>query len=143
MLAFMLLSNQSYYFFLIMATAYYIDFQAILEKILEKSPQNNYNNCRIWGGAKTNKYPYMRNPFGKNPRTLKVHRVVYICKITDINLPTQDSSGKKLEISHLCHNNECVNPDHVYLETHQTNMDRISCRVQGSCTHNHEPSCLF
>jgi hypothetical protein len=56
------------------------------------------------------------------------------------------------EVSHLCHNNFCVNPAHITWELHPSNVDRERCRhtravVCPSCTHlfnvcNHYPLCV-
>ena len=56
------------------------------------------------------------------------------------------------EVSHLCHNNYCINPGHLLWELHPDNIDRDRCRhtrdIQcPSCTHvfticDHNPKCV-
>uniref|UniRef100_A0A8W8MCE6 Zinc-binding loop region of homing endonuclease domain-containing protein n=1 Tax=Magallana gigas TaxID=29159 RepID=A0A8W8MCE6_MAGGI len=43
--------------------------------------------------------------------------------------------GGNLEVSHLCHEQLCVNPMHLSLEPHATNQERIHCMQQGGLVH--------
>ena len=49
-----------------------------------------------------------------------------------------------LDASHLCHEPKCINPKHLWPETHAVNMSRKECPGQGllgyPCLHN--PQCL-
>lgn len=62
---------------------------------------------------------------------------------------------KGMEVSHRCHNNRCVNPDHMLLETVANNKARNGCAGHGTCAcpycpqrpHttlmcNHAPTCM-
>jgi hypothetical protein len=40
---------------------------------------------------------------------------------------------KGMEVSHRCHNNRCVNPDHMLLETVANNKARNGCAGHGMC----------
>jgi len=40
---------------------------------------------------------------------------------------------KGMEVSHRCHNNRCVNPDHMLLETVANNKARNGCAGHGQC----------
>ena len=75
----------------------------------------------------------------------RCHRVSYMVahEILRADMPCINDNGKKLEVSHLCHNGICVNPAHLVLETHETNLERISCKSQGQCTKQHQPFCLL
>ena len=64
-------------------------------------------------------------------------------KILRADMPRIDANVKKLEVSHLCHNGIGVIPTHLALETHETNLERISCKCQGQCTKQHQPFCLL
>jgi hypothetical protein len=54
----------------------------------------------------------------------------------------------KYELSHLCHNKKCFNPNHIYPEPNRVNSSRDHCEVvifvngelRDICRHN--PKCL-
>lgn len=49
-----------------------------------------------------------------------------------------------LDCSHLCHNRLCINPDHLSLEPHGINMQRVNCMSEGVCRqHVNYPPCLI
>jgi hypothetical protein len=48
--------------------------------------------------------------------------------------------NNQIDISHLCHNRKCFNPQHLVRETHAKNWDRIHCHGGAHC--KHEPACL-
>ena len=60
-----------------------------------------------------------------------------------LDVPTLDSFGEQLDISHLCPTKLCINPLHLTLEKHSVNMSRTHCRVSGVCTMVHEFACIF
>jgi len=43
-----------------------------------------------------------------------------------------------LEVSHLCHEPLCINAEHLSLESHSCNTDRLRCVNRGLC-HGHKP----
>ena len=55
--------------------------------------------------------------FGKDKRL--AHRVVYEY--------THGTIDANLDVSHLCHDDRCLNPDHLIQETHADNHARIGC----------------
>ena len=72
------------------------------------------------------------------------HQLVYF-------LFTGEVSQNKYEISHLCHNKGCINFEHLHMEPHAINQQRIKCRNhhpnhRGPKTicigHNEYPDCL-
>ena len=42
--------------------------------------------------------------------------------------------GRENEVSHLCHENRCFNPEHMVVETHKSNMERQ--QKEKSLTHD-------
>ena len=48
----------------------------------------------------------------------RCHRVSYMAahEILRADMPCTNDDGKKLEVSHLCHNGICVNPAHLVLQ---------------------------
>ena len=101
------------------------------------------DGCRLWTGAKWGKSSYgmktLRIPGNKKKLYFRVHRLVYaleynkipklLCEITEDTLtpPCLDQNGVKLEVSHLCHESLCLNPDHLVLEQFRINLHRMVC----------------
>ena len=73
----------------------------------------------------------------------KVHRLSFMVHNKTLDVPTVDSFGEQLDISHLCHTKLCINPLHLTLEKHSINLSRSHCRKAGVCTMAHEPACIF
>ena len=115
--------------------------------------------CLLWQGARWGKSPYgklaVTMPGSGRRMYFRVHRLAYYLynyfnplqteseNILDFSLPSHDETGHIIEVSHICHNALCTNPQHLVLELHSTNMERIHCSKQGICTHPHSPYCLI
>jgi hypothetical protein len=81
--------------------------KAIISKIKQKVEVNE-NGCWNWSGS-----PHKANGYARimiNGKRTLVHRLVM-----------GDPDGKC--VLHKCDNSRCVNPDHLYIGTHQDNMD--------------------
>lgn len=48
--------------------------------------------------------------------------------------------NNRIDISHLCHDGFCFNPEHLCRESHDLNWDRIHCIGGEHCSH--EPKCF-
>ena len=115
-------------------------FQKYIEIIDNKTTQNKHG-CQIWQGCiKKGPVGYgvikARFPDGKW-HTMHVHRLRYLvhAKIMSVE--------PGLEVSHLCHEPQCVNVDHLSLEPHSINTDRQKCFNRGVCrNHGAYKSCL-
>ena len=46
----------------------------------------------------------------------KLHRLSFMVYNKTLDVPTVDSFGEQLDISHLCHTKLCINPLHLTLE---------------------------
>ena len=89
------------------------------------------NGCWIWT-ASLNSYGYGK--FRYNSMDQGAHRFIY--EYLNGLIP------KKLEIDHLCRNRDCVNPTHLELVDHNTNLKRgnaIStiCSTKTQCPNGH------
>lgn len=88
----------------------------------------NLNDCWEWiGGLFSNGYGAYR--IGK--RTLRAHRISFSLFVGEI--------PDGLYICHKCDNKKCVNPSHLFLGTHQDNMDDMKSkhRVKSVVGENH------
>lgn len=46
------------------------------------------------------------------------------------------------EVSHLCHNPDCCNPLHLYIEARWKNWKRTYCGIKGTCDCGMQPPCV-
>lgn len=81
--------------------------------------------CWLWtGGTTISGYGQISVDY----RKVLVHRYAYELLVT----PIPDG----MEIDHLCHQRNCVRPDHMEVVTHAVNMARI--RPRPTCPKGHE-----
>lgn len=53
-------------------------------------------------------------------------------------------AGKEqMDVSHLCHHGNCINVDHMVMETSKWNNTRRNCVEMGLCVEGCQPPCLF
>ena len=115
-------------------------------RIVKWTPNKKaYNKgCWEWDGPRKSGSSYgtcnLYIPGGDQMR-VNAHRASYIAHNQRFVLP--------YDISHLCHECKCVNPNHLSHETHAINMEREICCKAGGCTeHYHDDgsklkSCIF
>ena len=120
-------------------------FDGLRVQILRKSVNNgNVHNCRMWTGCVNGKYGRKRVKYPDGTTKLEyVARLMYMCKTLDRYIPPYDADGSALDVSHLCGHSLCVNEDHLTLETHSVNMERVHCQSQHVCTGAHYPLCMI
>ena len=124
---------------------FYADLHA---KLMERSiDTGNRHGCRLWTGALTSGgYGRMAVRWSPGVRTdERVHKVDCMIKYrcTRDTFPGYDLQGKRVEVSHLCHQKLCVNPAHLVVERHEVNQARIHCVAQGHCSNDHVPACII
>lgn len=72
--------------------------------------------------------------FGVNGKLKRVHRISWIL----VNGAIPDG----LDILHKCDNRRCLNPDHLFIGTHQDNMtdksEKYRAKYNGLCKRGHD-----
>lgn len=78
--------------------------------------------CKL--GGERSKYSSLTVtfPWNKKKKTVKSHRFSYMLFVQNFDIPTD------MHVSHRCHNNRCVNAEHLSLEPDHVNKDRQICR---------------
>jgi len=72
------------------------------------------------------------------------HRIMACSKSKPYTYVTYDPSTK-IEVSHICGDSKCINPDHLIFENCLVNQTRDCCRMFGQKTDYkcpHEPTCI-
>lgn len=94
----------------------------LMERLWPKVQKGNPDECWPWlGAADASGY----GKIGLGGKTIKATRAVY----EDVYGPFDTS----LFVCHTCDNPPCVNPSHLFLGTHQDNMD--DCVSKGRNIH--------
>jgi len=102
------------------------------------------HGCTPWLGSKNTKgYGVLFFTLENGRKTkLRAHRVAYMINKQILLIETK-IHGKQYDISHVCHQADCVNIDHLIFESHETNCERYTCKLQGACMQCHVPKCLL
>lgn len=118
---------------------------------IEKQKQHLFNNSMIEGphdcwtcklGGFLQPYSKLCLKFSETgvKKTVRSHRLMYMLFNNRFDIKTKE------QVSHLCHNCRCVNPQHLSLEPDHINKDRQICRgvVPLRCrSHHPHPDCLL
>ena len=100
--------------------------------------------CVKWTGA-VSKSGYgtihLTPPCGRKIHTT-AHRAAYMLSNKLVQIPHFDSRGRRLEISHLCHEKLCINIKHLTLEISKLYREREICCTNRVCL-GHKPECIF
>ncbi len=114
-----------------------------IDRLLESTSVEGPHGCQICKlGGFRKKYSTVsvKFPWKAKSETVSSHRFMYM--LTHNNFEMKE----KEHVSHLCHNNRCVNPEHLSLEPALVNSRRETCRyiVPKRCM-KHEPfkDCLL
>ena len=106
------------------------------------TPITNHKNCLFWIG-KLDKSLYPEICVGIDgipPDKVAVHRLIYFSAYpSHVYLDLQS-----LQVSHICHQKQCVYWKHLVLEHKDINNQRNSCQKYGFCLKDHKGKpCLF
>ena len=110
------------------------DFFTTLQQRIEKHVNKNAfesGQCWEWKGARKSpdgKYGRMKLTVDGARKSIGAHRAAYMAFYRETYL------GMDKDVSHVCHQPLCVNPDHLSLEDRVINMERHTCKLQGSCS---------
>ena len=103
-------------------------FKFLTLKLNSKLQPANERGCKLWDGCNS-KYAKMLVQFpGNEKKTYYSHRLVYMCSVLELDL------SEEMEVSHLCHNTRCCSIEHLSLEPHYINCERVDCKKTGTCT---------
>ena len=88
-------------------------------KYIDKS--TSYKGCWLWTGAKNDKN---YGNFRVAKKIISTHRLSWLL--------FKGPLLANLCILHKCDNPPCINPDHLWMDTHQANMDDMFAKGRGN-----------
>ena len=92
-------------------------------------------NCWNWLGCTNEKGYGLFKVGGRKGKALKCHRLSYERYIGKI--------PKELSVCHKCDNRRCVNPDHLFVATHQQNIKDRENKGRGFLKRGYKRSEVF
>ncbi len=104
---------------------------AKLTFILSNKIENGQESgCILWKGTLKDGYGIIRKKLSccKERVSLRCHRLTYIL----FHRPGWEEM-ENLDVSHLCHEKTCINIDHLSLERHTINNNRLRCKKKDDC----------
>ena len=102
-----------------------LDLTKLRARFFEKVERIPFLSCLVWVGATKNIYGHgvMGSGQGKGAKLVPAHKLAYMLEHSLEEVPS-------LHALHRCDNPWCVNPEHIYLGTHQDNMADARSRGQ-------------
>ena len=102
------------------------------------------NGCHRWvgkySGGYVSKHFKLINRETHKEKNIKLALHIVVCFLKYRRIPVKGA----IDCSHLCHDKNCLNPDHLVLEPRDTNNLRKNCKKAKRCSHHHESAdCIF
>ncbi|KAK3599554.1 hypothetical protein CHS0354_035791 [Potamilus streckersoni] len=115
--------------------------QKLLKSISKFRTKNSdsSSNCTVWkSGLDKDGYPILKKTFKLKRYNLRVQRLLYYLE------SPLEWLDPKFHVSHLCHNKQCLNLEHLSYEPAVVNSQRNTCVSEGRCF-GHKPfrNCLL
>ncbi len=101
-----------------------------INRFEKKFIKNTSNNCWIWTAA-TNQFGHGMFSLYKG-KTTGAHRISY--ELYKGSIP------EGMFVCHSCDNPKCVNPEHLWIGTHQDNMADMAKKGRAKGNPGHRPS---
>lgn len=120
-----------------------MDFDKYKLKILQNSEIGANGRCKIWTGLTKqgipNNYGVINVTFLNGKKTvMHAHKLAKCISIQQL------ITEKGIDVSHICHNKNCVLEEHLSIEPHYINNNRQTCKESGKCMgHDEYPMCLL
>lgn len=103
----------------------------LYENVMKFTSPSDNKGCLLYTGTLQSGYGIVSKTFGGHRYRLYAHRAVVLFKSGYLDIP------EDVEVSHLCHNKQCVRYDHLIIESHEINNNRQNCYSEGRCTKSH------
>ena len=115
--------------------------QKYTTKLAQKTIPAEQGDCQLWVGttkrSKHLQYGIICVKLDGRWTTLLTHRLIYMM------IHHQRHLQQGHDVSHLCHNTLCLNPNHLSLEPHAINNNRQRCKIERTCLHhNNYADCI-
>lgn len=106
------------------------DRTCIIERFESKIEIDDKTGCWIWNGWRSEGYGGFYCCYEGKGKIYPAHRLSYMIYNRDI--------PDELQVLHKCNNKPCVNPEHLYIGTHQDNMNDL--RDAGTLAGRNNPN---
>jgi len=120
---------------------------------LEKLYQNEVRHSLTdqYGCIESQKQPTKKNGYVQASIQISDGQVKVLAHIVAWMTQSDQMPSKGEDISHLCHNSKCLNPNHMTIESKKANNLRKGCQVKFKCpcceheavVCRHNPKCIL
>ena len=116
---------------------YYVTFRnpkyaGFLQRVQIRSPRE----CWLWTGSTRGRNKFRYGGIYFEGKHWSAHRLAWVIKNGPIPRVIKGIDGRGVCVLHRCDTPLCVNPNHLFLGTHRTNMEDVAKKKRG-CRHKH------